>query len=127
MAQWIEERRDKPRQAVILIQGIGEQQPGEILRGFREIGVLRNRDKANTWIKPDRLSVSIELRRGTLARSGNQPLAEIYECYWAHIVQDTTLEQVISWSAWILLRKKNPPKLFPLWLLVLVYPSSCYF
>lgn len=96
-------RRENPRQAVVLIHGIGEQQPGEMLHSFLSGGVLGNK-KASAWIKPDRLSQSFELRMATLNSDHQRPTTDVFEIYWAHIIRDTTLDQLASWLAGLLLR-----------------------
>jgi hypothetical protein len=131
-------RRENPRQAVVLIHGIGEQQPGEMLHSFLGSGVLGNK-KTSAWIKPDRLSQSFELRMATLNSDDQRPTTDVFEIYWAHIIRDTTLDQLASWLAGLLMRwplrripvnctaipsrKKTwtwnvPGAIFPLWLFV---------
>ncbi len=107
-------RRENPRQAVVLIHGIGEQQPGEMLYSFLGSGVLGNK-KSSAWIKPDRLSRSFELRMATLNSDHQRPTTDVFEIYWAHIIRDTTLDQLTSWLAGLLMRwplrrvPVNPP------------------
>jgi hypothetical protein len=111
----VEERRKNPRQAVVLIHGIGEQQPGEMLRGFLDSGVLGNDIGTDIWIKPDRMSDLFELRRATISGSDKRPITEVYECYWAHIIRDTTPEQLYSWISRLLFRKSIPQALKFIW------------
>ncbi len=103
MDRQIRNRCENPRQAVVLIHGIGEQQPGEMLHSFLGSGVLGNK-KAFSWIKPDRLSQSFELRMATLNSDKQRPTTDVFEIYWAHIIRDTTLDQLASWLAGLLLR-----------------------
>lgn len=111
----VEERRKNPRQAIVLIHGIGEQQPGEMLRSFLDSGVLGNDMGTDIWIKPDRMSDLFELRRATISGSDKRPITEVYECYWAHIIRDTTPEQLYSWISRLLLRKGVPQSLKFIW------------
>lgn len=133
MDETIRKRRANPRQAVLLIHGIGEQQPGEILNGFLSSGVLGNK-KWGTWVKPDHRSELLEMRKATLNGDQDRPTTDVYELYWAHLIRDTTLAQVTGWLRRLLfrspfvrspiecnpynLRWTIPPKLTPLWLLV---------
>lgn len=111
----VEERRKNPRQAIVLIHGIGEQQPGEMLRGFLDSGVLGNDISTDIWIKPDRMSDLFELRRATISGTDKRPITEVYECYWAHIIRDTTPEQLFSWISRLLFRKGIPQPLKFIW------------
>jgi hypothetical protein len=131
----IKKRRENPRQAVILVHGIGEQQPGQMLYSFLESGVL-GKNAARSWIKPDYLSKSFELRTATLDADKLRPTTQVYEVYWAHIIRNTKLSQVVSWIAGLIKRwpirlstlKKEktiyrkwhfniPKKILPLWLI----------
>jgi len=94
----------KPRQAVVLIHGIGEQRPMETLRGF----VAAFLQEGTYYSKPDTLSESYELRRFKLRRAsrgeGNTndvnvdwPETDFYEYYWAHQMTGTALSHIVSW------------------------------
>jgi hypothetical protein len=135
----IHKRRNNPRQAVVLIHGIGEQQPGEMLYSFLGSGVL-GKNEAGSWIKPDRLSESFELRMATLSADHQRPTTDVYEIYWAHVIRDTTINQLASWLGGLMLswplrwpwrRQWNksvkwlwnwniPKPIIPLWLLLWV-------
>ncbi|MFT3815559.1 MAG: hypothetical protein QM740_19680 [Acidovorax sp.] len=85
------------RQAVILVHGIGEQRPGQLLRQFvanifdEEAGELH-------FVKPDQLSSLFEMRMATVPRNdGSRPTTDVYELYWAHLIRDTRASQVYSW------------------------------
>ena len=97
------ESAQSPRQAVVLIHGIGEQRPMETLRGFVSAFL-----KDGTYhSKPDMLSDTYELRRLKLrklvsndpAKSTNPdwPETDFYEYYWAHQMYGTTIAHVMSW------------------------------
>lgn len=106
----IDARRVNPRQALIVIHGIGEQRPGDTLTNFVESGVFNLDQQAKEearWVKPDWLSRSYELRRVVLTASPrtDRPNTEVYELYWAHLVRDTTQGQVLGWLRSFLLRK----------------------
>lgn len=130
----IQKRRESPRQAVILIHGIGEQQPGEILNAFITSGVL-GRTNWGAWIKPDSHSDLLDLRMATLSGNKERPTTDVYEVYWAHLIRDTTLMEVAAWVRRLLLRRPVrvrrikqkwkwdrliPPSLTPIWILTWV-------
>src|SRR5258705_2344073 len=89
------ERSSKPRQAVVLIHGIGEQRPMETLKGF-VAALLCDRPY---YSKPDEVSDSYELRRFKLRRDALEewPETDFYEYYWAHQMYGTTLSHVLHW------------------------------
>jgi hypothetical protein len=103
-----------PRQAVVLIHGIGEQRPMDTLRGF----VAAFLDMGTYHSKPDTLSDSYELRRFKLRRAKasegapedvnlDWPETDFYEYYWAHQMYGTTLSHVVTWllrTLWLGLR-----------------------
>lgn len=105
--------RRVPRQAVVIIHGIGEQRPGSVLRGFVE-GVI---DDPHILSKPDDASGDYELRRLQTFKSVARPRTDFYELYWADKVRDTTKSQVVGWIKGVLLRRpdKVPRKLRALW------------
>lgn len=93
-----------PRQAIVLIHGIGEQRPMETLRSF--VGAFL--DPSGYHSKPDTLSDSYELRRIKLRRASRcegatedinleWPETDFYEYYWAHHMYGTTWSHVVSW------------------------------
>jgi hypothetical protein len=99
-----------PRQAIVLIHGIGEQRPMETLRGF----VKAFLEDGTYHSKPDPGSDSFELRRFKLRRWKSRdhpersvntgwPQTDFYEYYWAHQMYGTTIAHVLNW-AWIVMR-----------------------
>lgn len=93
-----ERRRHQVRQAVVVVHGIGEQRPGQTLRGFVD-GVFPQAAGQVRHVKPDYISPLFEMR--TFSVPGDQamrrPTTDIYELYWAHLIRDTTLGQVYAW------------------------------
>lgn len=87
----------RDRQAVILIHGIGEQKPGQMLREFMDN--VFDRDAGECYyIKPDYASSLFEMRMASVPKGNSiRPATDVYELYWAHTIQDTTLPQVYSW------------------------------
>jgi hypothetical protein len=89
------ERSSKPRQAVVLIHGIGEQRPMETLKGFVAALLCDH----PYYSKPDVVSDSYELRRFKLRRDALEgwPETDFYEYYWAHQMYGTTWSHVLHW------------------------------
>jgi hypothetical protein len=111
-----------PRQAVVLIHGIGEQRPMDTLRAF--VAALLPEDKQHSnsvssgqaetqgqqkyYSKPETLGDSYELRRLKLRRvdvgkdapenvNADWPETDFYEYYWAHHMYGTTVSHVVGW------------------------------
>ena len=112
---------ERPRQAVVIIHGIGEQRPMDTLWGFVS-GVM---SKRLVHSKPDRISPTLELRRLSVPsgsaewRPGQSVSTDFYELYWAHMMSGTSWNHLIAWVGVLMLRppKQVPPRLFPVWLL----------
>ncbi len=112
----VRRRRGDVRQAVVVIHGIGEQQPGDTLHALLDGGVLPGvSDDEGVWVKPDRVSGSYELRRIAIKGSDERglPATDVYELYWAHLIQDTTLGQIWAWVRRLLWRGWRAPPLRP--------------
>ncbi len=95
MAQADRSRR-RERQAVIVVHGIGEQRPGQLLRQF----VTNVFDRAGEvhFVKPDYVAPLFEMHMATVPRNeGTRPTTDVYELYWAHLIRDTTVAQVYGW------------------------------
>lgn len=113
---------DRPhgRQAVILIHGIGEQQPMNTLRDFiNGLYPAKGGGQHHVFSKPDRISEVLDLRRmsATAAVTGNA--TDFYELYWAHLMQGSTLAHVGDWF-FMLLRRPYiavPERLRVIWLM----------
>ncbi len=82
-----------PRQAIVVIHGIGNQRPLATARRFTDAIV----DRKDRWSKPDKLSSSYELRRYQLKRSKDRPRTDVYELYWADKVSGTTMAHIVAW------------------------------
>jgi hypothetical protein len=95
------------RQAVVVIHGIGEQQPMGTIRSFVDAVLLSEREVPAYYSKPDRLSELFELRR--LQATGSR--TDFYEYYWAYNVEGTKLWSVLLWMLRLMLRSpKEVPK-----------------
>jgi hypothetical protein len=108
---------DRPRQAVVLIHGIGEQRPMATLHSFvnwllgdcADDGHGKPGRRENYYSKPDQIGDSFELRRIKLKRLKSEvdpqheglnedwPPTDFYEYYWAHRMQGTTVSHVLRW------------------------------
>jgi hypothetical protein len=110
-------RVDKPRQAVVIIHGIGEQIPMETLRSFVDAiapGVdasVQFERKAES--KPDHLSPTLELRRMAVPggrhgwKEGDWVATDFYELHWAHLMQGTAWHHVMAWLSSLMLRRPD--------------------
>ena len=92
------------RRAVVLIHGIGEQEPTGTLRGFLDgLGLGRE-----AWSKPDRVSDNLELRRMSLyGRATRRAPTDLYELYWAHHAPSASGPQVVAWLVRLLRRRSG--------------------
>ncbi|MEM0900430.1 MAG: hypothetical protein AAGI92_10835 [Pseudomonadota bacterium] len=99
----------QPRQAVVVVHGIGEQKPGETLNGILgAIGDTGELGEARFVAVPDTRTGSRELYRVTTVGGDNLPRrTDFYEFYWADIMAGNTLDQVKSWVFGLLLRKRG--------------------
>ena len=73
-----------PRQAIVIIHGMGEQHPMAFLRQF--VRCLLARPNESYFSKPDTLARTFEVRRFALAENSGmgRPRTDLYEYYWAH-------------------------------------------
>ncbi|MDG4475797.1 hypothetical protein [Thiovibrio frasassiensis] len=112
---------NRPKQAVVVIHGIGEQRPMETLRSFVEAVLPETLKSAQKKYrsKPDQMSESFELRclQAPKDREAHRPITEFYEYYWAHHMRDSKYGSVFSWLGGLLLRRpwKIPRKLLPIY------------
>jgi hypothetical protein len=115
IVQAIRRRRNSPKQALIVIHGIGEQQPGQTLMEFVQAVFGTDSSQTLRWVKPDNLSDSFETRKVTIKAAASppgapgegRPTTDVYELYWAHLVRDSTTGQVMGWMKNLLLRKSS--------------------
>lgn len=112
-----------PKQAVVLIHGIGEQVPMDTLRGFvravwTDDASLRNPNvPGQVWSKPDNVSRNYELRRLTTAETKNDRRTDFFEFYWADLMEGTEVEHVQAWLKLLLFRSpaRVPRQLRGIW------------
>jgi len=103
-------KRMGPRQAVVLIHGIGEQRPMGTLRSFVDALL----EQGTFHSKPDTVSVSYELRRIKLRRvqgaagqpgvNVDWPETDFYEYYWAHQMHGTSVGHLVNWLRLLMFR-----------------------
>ena len=114
----------KPRQAVVVVHGMGEQKPLETLRGFVE-AVWGSRPTAqptpghdDVWLVPDTRAGLSELARITTRRSSNGARTDFFELYWSDLLVGNTLAQIRGWVTGLLLRWPHqvPRETFSLWI-----------
>lgn len=102
-----------PRQAIVLIHGIGEQLPGTTVRGFAQAAIAQTGSEVGDLLhKPDaRLRPLYELVRLQAFKDDGRdlPRTDFFELYWQDLIRDTTFEQVKSWG-FSLLQQELPPK-----------------
>lgn len=119
-----EKRGSKPKQAVVIVHGMGEQRPMETIRSFvqtvwsDDTGLTlplhkgkRTRDpetKAEinkSWIRPDERTQSQELRFITTPVDINGRVTDFYELYWSDITHGTTVDRLWAWVKGLLWRR----------------------
>ncbi len=108
------QQRD-PRQAVILIHGIGEQLPGTTVRGFARgaLGLDGDPNEPILLMKPDvRLEPRYEIFRVQAFKNAipELPRTDFLEVYWQDLIRDTTWKQVKRWALSVA-KGDLPPKL----------------
>ena len=129
-----ESKKAEPKQAVVLIHGMGDQVPMESIEGFVQAvwtsdeGLARqdqshqdddaaasdqsdqsdaeaDNPKANiSWHKPDFITGSSELRRITTPTGNGTGRVDFFEYYWAHLTAGSTISHFTSWFSGLLLR-----------------------
>lgn len=94
------------RQAIVIIHGIGEQRPMATLRGFAAAipKIERYPSKHAAWSKPDAISEGFEHRCFTIPQTRTRPITDVYELYWAHLFEQTSLITLADWLGRLLLR-----------------------
>jgi len=132
-----------PKQAIVVIHGMGEQKPMDTIKSFahavwtadRDVHENGLRDSGEIWSKPDDRTGSLELRRLTTREStpteeGTYPdgaRQDFYELYWADLSGGSTLGDVQNWVRMLLLRdpfthvpRRMMTAWLALWIVVLV-------
>ena len=124
-----------PKQAVVVIHGIGEQVPMDTIKAFVRAAWetdpnIANKEMPNpteVWSKPDLRTGSLELRRITTRESEetssfpNRVRTDFYELYWADLSAGSTLDAIENWIFGLLLRnprKDVPRKVLGAWIIL---------
>lgn len=107
-------RTPSPKQAVLLIHGMGEQVPLGTLRDFVETVYQRdprlrphgaNEALNRVWMVPDDATGTAELRRLTTPPVGaDSRRTDFFELYWADVTEGTPIEAVLEWIKGLVLR-----------------------
>jgi hypothetical protein len=127
----------EPKQAVVLIHGMGEQEPMGTIRDFvKAVWVTDETVRPpslsppphDIWIKPDIKTGLQDLKRITTKPYKDRETGatgyrtDFFELYWADLNKGSTLAEVENWIFGLLCRnpfKSVPPPLFFAWLLLL--------
>jgi hypothetical protein len=101
----------RPRQAVVVIHGIGEQRPMDTMRGFVEaildidLAEVVDADRTPAYYSsPDKFSDGFELRR--LSTRESRPRTDFFEFYWAHRMPTATWSRIFEWLRLLLWRPR---------------------
>jgi hypothetical protein len=122
-------------QAVVVIHGMGEQIPMDMLKDFvasvwqKDDTITANRlpHPTEVWSKPDARTGSLELRRITTRESiASRPefpsgvRTDFYELYWADLTAGATWDSLKAWVRSLLFRPLNrvPPDVRVAWLML---------
>jgi hypothetical protein len=92
------------RQAVVVIHGIGNQQPMDTLRGFVS-RLLQPGDKM--YSSPNRLTDNLELRKLSIGHKNT----DFYEFYWANLVKDVPITDIFVWMMKLIYTRRLPTRL----------------
>jgi hypothetical protein len=109
-----------PKQAVVMIHGMGEQKPMDTIKSFvhavweTDVEIAHNQhpNPTETWSKPDLRTGSLELRRITTRESVRTQTfttgvrTDFYELYWADLLEGSTWSHISAWVSGLLCR--NP-------------------
>ncbi|MEM1376292.1 MAG: hypothetical protein AAGG69_02780 [Pseudomonadota bacterium] len=132
-----------PKQAVVVIHGMGQQKPMETLRSMVRVlwetdpSLTDNKAKATArhdeppksdegtrwnkvWLVPDTRTGSKELARITTPAADNGLRTDFYEFYWADIMEGTTKDHLTAWISGLLLRWPHqvPKDVISAWLVL---------
>jgi hypothetical protein len=124
-----------PKQAIVVIHGMGEQMPMDTIKGFVRAawetvtGLATDKlpDPREVWSKPDGRTGSLELRRITTRQTIPTPTftdgvrSDFYELYWADLSGGSTWNQVQDWIGGLLLRNpftRVPRDVFLAWVVL---------
>jgi len=116
------DRADEPKQAVVIVHGMGEQAPMSTLRGFvdtvwtRDTSLRRiyrsdqpvdDEDGNQVWLTPDDATGSYEQRRFTTPYDVKDRRTDFFELYWADITQGNTLQRMWALVRSLIFRRRR--------------------
>ena len=124
-----------PKQAIVVVHGMGEQMPMDTIKGFvravwetvKGLATDKLPDPTEVWSKPDGRTGSLELRRITTRQTIPTPTfadgvrSDFYELYWADLSGGSTWNQVQDWISGLLLRNpftRVPRDVFLAWVVL---------
>ncbi len=116
------------RQAVVIVHGMGEQRPLDMLNGFIDAalpiqGVVIGDEEPRFYSRPDEVADSYESRRllapGRLYEDGTEAYAqtEFFEYHWAHEMQGNKFSDLFTTLRRMLLQRPSrvPSGLLGIW------------
>lgn len=118
------------RQAVVIVHGMGEQRPLEMLNSFIDAAIpskdktIPGTDYPVYYSTPDDISNSYEARRYLAQRTDKYAQTEFFEYHWSHLMQGNKLSDIWTIFVRILLHPLTVPKgltglLVLVWMLIL--------
>jgi hypothetical protein len=126
----------EPKQALVLVHGMGEQEPMGTIRDFVKAVWVTDENVRDAppphdiWIKPDLKTGLQELKRIT-TKPAKDPApgtpgyrTDFFELYWADLNKGSTLTELENWIVGLLLRNpftSLPLKLIPAWFMLIVF------
>lgn len=104
-------RKRVRRQAVVVVHGMGEQRPGDTLKGFIRAGLPADGPDQLPfhYSRPDTVTDSFEARRFLAPRTGERRQTEFFEYHWAHLMQGNRLDDLWPTFRRILLNPRRVP------------------
>jgi predicted esterase len=110
------------KQAVVLIHGIGEQQPMATLWQLVEIAWMKaprpdGAPEPKVFSEPDEVQGVYELRRLSTNANAAGKRTDFFEYYWAHMMRDNEFGDVLAWLGNLAFRRRAqvPPQLHKAW------------
>ncbi len=121
----------RPRQAVVVVHGMGQQRVMDTLRSFIEAVVPRPTKRGESWYysRPDKVADSgrYDERRLLVPASDNRVQTEFYEYHWAHLMAGNKLSHMIPLIRSALFRFPKNLRIFGLWLFVWLLVAGAAF
>ncbi|MEW8564063.1 MAG: hypothetical protein AB2541_18280 [Candidatus Thiodiazotropha sp.] len=120
----------KIRQAIVVIHGMGEQRPNDILRDFVRTAISKSDSVTNEgpsiFLRPDKVSGSYDSLRFQSYSSNCHSQTEFYEYHWAHHMAGNKLVHLWPLIKRLLFRLRVPKRLIPIWLLLVLFTITTF-